>query len=498
MTDYSHVGDQDATATTLTEQYLGILNGYAEEAMGETSTFTSRMLTGSSWTIDAAPAITIDSSNSITIDQGLSGSMPEAPSDYPTAPNSPNMSDYSFSSSPSYVLPTAPTLTDIVVPDFIEGTINPISSTLPTITFDVPAVPQIQSGGEVAHDSLMQATKAKLESNILNGGTMLNADVEDDIWNRDLERNEQALQDAIDKLTGQWAKLGFSAPDGLLSGSIIAINKEYTNKRLDRSREIAIKQAELEQVGMFKSLELATGLEQIIMTANSDYARRILESSKATADVAIEIYKQRVVQYNAMLEAYKADVMAYKTQIEAEMVRAEAFKARISGLQVIAQVDESRVKVYASHIDAIGKLVDIYKTEIQAVGLMYEAEKTKIERFKSQVEAYIAQVESVTKKYSAEIEGFKAYVQAYVASTDSQTKILDINVRAQIASVEATIKEWEIKEKLEHDNNALRIEAAKAQAQVSSNIAAGAMSGINVAASTQYQSALNESHNYSY
>jgi len=315
-----------------------------------------------------------------------------------------------------------------------------------------------------------------------------------------LERHEQALQDAVDKVTSQWAKLGFSMPDGLLSGSIIAINNEYTNKRLDRSREIAVKQAELEQVGMFKSLELSISLEQVVMGSFNEYAKRVFEASKATADVTIEIYKQRVVQFNAMLEAYKTDVMVYKTQIEAEMARAEAYKARITGLQVIAQIDETKIKAYTSHVEAIGKLVDLYKTEIQAVGLMYDAEKTKIERYKSQVDAYIANIDAITKKYAAEIEGFKAYIQAYSASADSQTKLLDVSTRAKIAEIEATIKEWEIEMRLAQENNTLRLEALKIVAATSSNLAAGAMSAMNISASygyqSQYQTSVN--HNYSY
>ncbi|MBU2049351.1 MAG: hypothetical protein KKH61_10290, partial [Gammaproteobacteria bacterium] len=46
--------------------------------------------------------------------------------------------------------------------------------------------------------------------------------------------------------TSMWAKKGWSLPDGLLAHSLSEVQKEYMNKGLDRSREIAIKQADLE------------------------------------------------------------------------------------------------------------------------------------------------------------------------------------------------------------------------------------------------------------
>jgi len=124
--------------------------------------------------------------------------------------------------------------------------------------------------------------------------------------------------------------------------------------------------------------------------------------------------------------------------------------------------------------------------------LMYEAEKTKVERFKQQVEAYVAQIDSVTKKYAVEVEGFKAFITGYGASADGQVKLSDLRGRAEIASTEALIKEWEIQADLIQKNLALKLEALKSLASVSSNVAAGALAanhaGMN--ASIQGQAAL--------
>lgn len=477
------------------------VKGYASDSFGLAQGYIDDLHNFIVATIDMVPpTITVDTPVSIVIDPNLSEEKPIAPtsSDFPSIPSSPSVSDFSFPIAPAYSLPTAPSLTDIVVPDFIENTIADVTTSIPTLDFDVPAQPSISDGGDVHQDALMSAALTKLLTNITSGGTMLNATVEDDIWNRDRERSEQALQDAIDKITAQWAKLNFTLPDGLLANQITALQTEYMNKDLDRSRDISIKQAELEQAGMFKSLELAIGLEQVIVGSQNEYAKRVLESSKSTAEITIALFRERVTLYNVQLERFKADVEAYKARIQAEIGRAEVFKTRVMALQTISAIDESKVKVYSAHIAAIEQLVNIYQNEIKAVAVMYEAEKSKIERFKVQVEAYSASIDAVTKKYLAEVEGYKGYIQAWVASSDSQSKFAETNLKAQMVKAEADIKQWEIQMKLVQEETTLKLEALKAVAQTASNVAAGALSAAHASASLSYQNSDSEIHSYSY
>lgn len=468
----------------IAKQYIEDLEGYIEPTIETT-----------------VPSIEITPPGSIAIDPTIGAEIPDQPeeSDYPLIPDAPSVSEHEFPEEPAFTLPSPPTLTDIVIPDFIEGTIAPITATLPVIDFSVPSVGDIQPGA-LNYDSLMAVIRDKLSSNITDGGTMLNPQVEADIWNRDRERREQALQDAIADASAVWAKLGWDMPDGLLAGTITAIHKEYMNKDLDASREISVKQADLEQQGLFKSLELGVSLEQVILMAENEYAKRVLEASKTTAEVTIEIYKARVTQYNAMLEAYKADVLAYKSSIEAEVARAEVFKSKVTALGIIAQVDESKIKIYTSHIAAIQQLVDLYKTKVQAVATMYEAENQKIIRYKAQIDAYVAAIEGVTKKYATSVEGFKAYVAAWATSAESQVKVKDLNMRGEIATLEATMKAWEVQMKVLHENTSLKLEALKAVAQTSSNLAAGALSAAhsNASAGMSSSSQTATQHIYSY
>jgi hypothetical protein len=467
---------------------ISLLQGYASNAFHLAGEYMDDLHDYIVATIDTTPpSINVDVPASIVIDPSL-GSPPDAPpnSAYPAIPDQPATQEFDFPTKPAYSLPVAPVLTDIVLPSFIEGTIDPLTTSMPEIDFDVPNLSMIQDGGQAPEDELVQAAKAKLLSNIVNGGTMLNPQVEADLWNRDRERRVQALQDMRDKITAQWAKLGWSLPDGLLAGQLLAAETEYLNKDLDSSREIAVKQADLEQKGMFESLKLGIDLETVLMANYNDYAKRVFEASKATVDVTIELYKQRVVQYNTMLEAFKTDVLAYKTKIEAELGRAEVYKARLAGAELLTKIDDNRVKLYISHMSAIEQLVKIYQTEVQSVAIMYEAEKQKIDGFKARVEAYTAVVEGITKKYLGEMEGYKSYVTAWAASADAQTKFGDLKLKGEVAELEATLKAWEIQMKIVSENTTTKLEALKTVATTSSNLAAGALSAIHASVSDAY------------
>lgn len=480
----------------LVSSQMNVVKAYASDSFELASEYIAELNSYIIAEIDMnPPVINVDVDPSITIDPTLAAQIPTAPDsgDYPSAPNSPSVSDYTFPDRISYTLPAVPVLKDITIPTFIENSISGITAVLPEFTDAVPTVNEISAGGDVPQDSLVQTIKSKLEDNILNGGTMLDPDVEDDIWNRDHERQEQALQDAIDKVTAQWAKLGFSMPNGLLSGHILALNNEYLNKRLDRSREIAVKQAELEQQGMFESMKLGVSLEQVLIGSQNEYAKRVLEASKATADVTITIFKERISRFNALLDKYKTDVTAYKTRIEAEIARAEVYKTQVQGLAIVAGIDETKVKIYTAQIGAIEQMVSVYQNEVKAVALCYEAEKAKVERYKVQVEAYTAEVDTITKKYATQVEAFKTYVTAWAASVDSKTKLIDVDTRAQIAEVDAQIKEWEVEMKLVEQHNALKLEALRTAAQTASNLAAGAMAALHTSASAAFSSSSSES-----
>lgn len=263
-------------------------------------------------------------------------------------------------------------MSSIDVPSYDEFTGNVPASL--SITTDFPSSSELST-------TLDGAIEAKLLSDITNQTHAISTDVETAIFQRDTERAVLELADARDKVSDDWSKRGFTLPDANLLAAYTVLQTDYTNKRLDVSRDVAIKNFEL-------------------------------------SDANVKFSVQQ--------------------------------------------------------------------------GLVYI--QTKIEIYKAKIQAEIARIEAIVKAYLGEMEGYKASVEVYKTEADVYFKEYDYQLKVEIARAEAILKQVEIL----LDNRAklaqLNIQAHTSVATLTSQMVAGAMSGVNASAQIQ----ANNSANYNY
>lgn len=410
---------------------------------------------------------------------------------------------------------TPPSLVTLILPDKVTKPDIPavsLGSLLSIVLPDVPAInfpslnidPPVYSITQpsqysfsisdilISDDPMIKAAIDRLTSNIANGGTGLSQAVEIAIFDRDLERNEQQLADSTDKVMSMWAKKGFSLPDGLLANSLSDLQKEYMNKRLDRSREIAIKQAELEQANLFKSLELCISLAGDLIKMLISYEELVLRSQEDTAKFANEYIDIQIRTYAAKVEAYRATAQVHEVMVRAEMAKVELYKAQIEGQQAILQVNEQTVKIYSEQLRATVILIDRYKTEVEAMKADLDSEKLKLEANKLQMDSWAVQAKTKIDTFIGNVELFKATVQQNVSVADIMAKELESSVRINLQAVELALKEFEVGEKSVQYIAGLRVEAAKQVALTAASMASGALAAMSARADMSYT----ESHPY--
>jgi hypothetical protein len=328
---------------------------------------------------------------------------------------------------------------------------------------------------------------SRLTNNIRYGGTGLSADVEAAIWDRDLERNEQTLEDSVDKTVQTWAKMGFSLPDGMLAHSIAELQKEYENRRIDRSREIAIKQAELEQTNLFKSLELASGLMAHIIGLEIEYEKLVLEAQNLTAKYANEYIDMQIKAYMAQVDAYKARAQVYETLIRAEIAKVELYKAELEGQKLIGDINEQTVNIYSEQMRAIAIMIDAYKAEIQAMTAELEMEKTKIEANKLQFDAWAKKADVAIAKYNGEVEQYKAASMVNISKAELLSKQAEAEARINLAYVELKVKSLEANNREMDLKAQISMQAMKGVADAYASMASGLMAALSARASMSYE-----------
>lgn len=409
------------------------------------------------------------------------------PSKFGGAPPIPDIDPAERPRPPSFTYPLMPAMLRISLPDvpvveFPEMDLEPPTYTLtPPFpwTFEIPDI-------GITDDPMVQACLTRLRNNIEYGGTGLTPEIEQAIWDRDKERSEQQLIDSTDKTTRMWAKKGFSLPDGMLAHALSEIQNEYMNKSLDRSREIAIKQAELEQSNIFKSLELGIGLAFKIIDALIKYAELVFQGQEATAKFANEYIDLQIKTYASLLDAFKAKASVYESGIRAELAKVEIYKAQIQGQETIVSINESNVKLYSEYIRSIALRVDVYKSEVDAMSAWLGVEKAKVETNKIQMDAWAEKAKIELALFGGKIDHFKSWVAYNVANAEFDQKLLDANLQQGLATQQLNLKAMETTERSNQAICALRVEAAKGIASAAASLAAGAMAGVTSGSSMGY------------
>jgi len=375
----------------------------------------------------------------------------------------------------------------ITIPDIPSVSFPILSITEPVFDYTKPVNWSFNIDSIViTNDPMIQAILTRLSNNISKGGTGLTEAVETAIFNRDLEREEQQLSDSIDKTMSTWAKKGFSLPDGMIAHSVAELQNEYMNRLLSRSREISIKQAELEQANLFKSMELGVQLTRELITMLIQYEELVLRAQEDTAKFANEYIDMQIKIYTSKVEAFKAIAATNELIIRGEIAKVELYKAELEGQKIIGDINQQTVTIYKTQIEATSSLVDRYKADIQAMVVELEAEKTKVEANKIQFDIWAKKIDAVISQYNAETDMFKASSGVNISTAEFRSKQAALQAQLSIDTAQLSIKSFETAERSMNLKSSMVLEAQKSVATATASMAAGAMAALSVHSGLSY------------
>ncbi|WP_260675343.1 hypothetical protein [Comamonas aquatica] len=382
-----------------------------------------------------------------------------------------------FGTAPSIVIgavPTLPQVGEVAIPDAPDVQLPdaPAFLSLTTHTFGgvelhedwlakLDDVPQLQllepapfafSRAPGYASQLLNSLKAIIAARI-QGGTGLNPAVEQAIWDRARDRETRVALAREQEVMRAAEALGFPLPSGVLAGQLADARREYHDKLAELSREIAIKQAELEQSNVKDAIQQGLALEAQLMDQALKLDQLAFEAAKAAADNALAAYNGRLEQYKALLDGYRTYAAAYETVIKAEMNKVEVFKALLAAEQTKAQINESLVSRYKAEIEGRMAGVEIYKARVQAAQTLVSLEQTKIQAGAEQIRAFVATINAETAKvelHKANIQAeatkqdaYKSQVQAYSAKVGAQAEVARVRLAQTQAKISAKGLEWD-------------------------------------------------------
>ena len=355
--------------------------------------------------------------------------MPERPLPLEAEPpgEAPALDPVSLPAAPDLALPEVPTLRELALPEVP-------TLALPTWSASAPSAAGLVAPGQVFQFTeqnystpLLDELTARVRT-MLAGGTGLPDAIWTALWDRARQKEEEAGLRLVQEATEEWAARGFSLPPGALAARVAAARQAVQSATATFAREIAIKQAEMEQANLQFAVAQGIALETLLLGQHNAAMQRAFEAARYAFEAAIHVYNARVALFNAELQAYQTEAQVYKTRIEAELARLEAYKAELEGQKLLGELNLQAVEIYKARLGAVQTEAEIYKTQVGAVEAALRANALRIEAFKALVEAYGERVRAKsaeTQQYAEAVRGELARAQVYELETNVFAKRIE-------------------------------------------------------------------------
>jgi len=201
----------------------------------------------------------------------------------------------------------------------------------------------------------LAAARSWVENAITNGGTGLNPAVEAQIWERDRSRLLRDAVRATDEAVAMWAARGYPLPPGALVGQVSRIDQDARDKIAQASRDVAIKQAEIELENIRFAIDKAIQLRTAAISAAGDYIRTLALGPQLGVQLAGSVIDAKAKLANVLTSFYQAKVSALELPVRVAIADANAdVEVRKSNLAAQVSLINARVATVEAAARAAG------------------------------------------------------------------------------------------------------------------------------------------------
>lgn len=357
-------------------------------------------------------------------------------------PTLPAIRDVALPDAPEVELPALPSMLSLNTPtfagmdshtDWLERLKN-----APTLDLVRPAALVYQRGPAYT-SQLLDNLKAVLNERI-QGGTGLSPEVEALIWGRAVDRESRLALDAELDVVRAGEALGFKLPQGVVVAQLERARREFRDKIAGLSRDVAIKQAELEQSNLQQVVAEGVQLEAKLMDNALQIEQQAFEAARAMADSHLQIYNAGVREFEVLMQQFNTFAGVYRTLIDAETAKLQQYQAELQAEQTKAQINQSLVAQFKAQVEAQQIRVEMYRTQLQGAQTLMQVEQTKLQAAGEQVRAFVATVNAETARLDAyktqvgaeatKVEVFKSQAQAFAAESSAKAEVAKIAITA--------------------------------------------------------------------
>ncbi len=154
------------------------------------------------------------------------------------------------------------------------------------------------------------------------GGTGINANVEQQLWERARAKILGDSQRAEDEIVSTWASKRWPIPTGALQAQLIQARLESDRKLAEQSRDISIKSFEAELENIKFAIKTVVDQWQIALNAAGDYIKTLMMGPQVAMQLATGLTGMQNQFNQAMTALYAAEVSAVQPLVQLQTVAA--------------------------------------------------------------------------------------------------------------------------------------------------------------------------------
>lgn len=199
-----------------------------------------------------------------------------------------------------------------------------------------------------------QAALDWLERAIVDGGTGISADVEQQLWERGRSRlGEEAMRAEQDVLQS-FANRGFPLPTGAMVHQVGLIHQDKRNKLAEQSRDISIKSFDTEIENVRFAVKTAVDLRLSALAAAGDYIKTLILGPQTAADLARTLTGLRNDFSRSLVSLYQAEAAALEPRVRLAIADAD-IKSRgaEANLRASSQAIEDRARAALAYAQSV-------------------------------------------------------------------------------------------------------------------------------------------------
>jgi len=248
---------------------------------------------------------------------------------------------------------------------------------------------------------------AALASDIDGGGSGLNSDDEQSLFERARDRESATYKDAGSQVAQNFAARGFKMPP-MAMAALMSRAKEGLNKAMSGiNRDILLKRADMHTQARQFAIQAGTTLDTAMLSYHGSMMERALNTAKLVSQFSIDYHNLEVNRFKDQLTVWKT-VSDVKTQwVDNAVKKTKEYELKLAKMELSEKQNTRRIQLMEAMNRAVALVEETRKTELQVKKLQIDIDSSRLESNKQEIETYIASLkgdDQALKLYSEQIK----------------------------------------------------------------------------------------------